>query len=78
MKRSTTKPEIELATPSESSLRRAAHLEPFNGSRAMLAIRESIEDREAVGPRQAILTVGGASDSLWTRTVTIAFFSERA
>ena len=58
--------------------RGTAHVEPFNGSDAMLSIGRTIDERNEVGPHQAILTVRVASDSMWTRTIRLALASERS
>jgi hypothetical protein len=42
----------------------------------MPSIRESVDEKKAVGPHEAIFTVRVASDSVWTRTITIALFLE--
>ncbi len=55
----------------------SVHVKPFNGSDAMLSIRESIDEGKAAGPHLAILTVRVASDFEWTQTITIPFFFGR-
>jgi hypothetical protein len=52
-------------------------LEPFNGSDAMLSIRQSVEEKEAVAPHLAIFTVRVAGDAVWSRTITIPLFLEK-
>jgi hypothetical protein len=68
------------AAPSGSIvLRRATeHVEPFNGSDAMLSIGRTIDERKDLGPHQAILTLCLASDSMWTSTIRLALAPERS
>jgi hypothetical protein len=70
MKKSITRQET---TPAESMVLRpgTAHLEPFNGSNAMLLIRGFADERKSVDPLQAIITVRVECDFVWTRTMTI-------
>ncbi len=70
MRRSIPNPETTIAAPSESQIfrRGLAHFEPFNGSDAMLSIRESVDEKKA----QAIFTVRDVSDSMLSRTIALA------
>jgi hypothetical protein len=44
----------------------------------MLSIRQSVEERKAVGPQLAIFTVRVAGDdAVWSRTITIPLFLKK-
>lgn len=62
---------IGASSGSMVALRERAHLEWFNGSDAMLSVRESVDEVKAAGRREAILTVRATAGALWTRTITI-------
>jgi hypothetical protein len=74
-KRSITSPASEISSPSDLMVLRrgVAHLEPFNGSETMIAVRCSVVERSATARPKAILTVRLAGDSVVTRTITIPF-----
>ena len=60
-----------------SMLRQGApDFEPFNGSREMFPIFESLDERIPVGPSRVIFTARVGKDSMWTSTVKIALRGE--
>ncbi len=73
MKQSDQNPPADIEAPSRSTvvLRDPAYRELFNGSQAMLSVRESADELRAAGPRQAILTVHVTTDAQWMKTITI-------
>jgi hypothetical protein len=53
-------------------------LEPFNGCREMIPVRESFDAKTPHGPSQVILTARVGTDSVFTCTIKIPLLVERS
>jgi len=56
---------------------RSADLEPFNGCKEMIPIREPFDARTPHGPSRVILTARSGNDAVWMSSIKIPTLNDR-